>query len=475
MSRPSFFEPFAGLLEILTCLAVVATGSLCFILNWLTVNGAVILCVGIFLTLILLSWRRFDQGRHPCFLFLCTLTLLQGGRLLAYCLGYLPLPMRVGSFSEYGFDLSRDEAGTVLLCLALSAICIYAPCCWNYQFFPAPAASPGKRYLSYLYLVFLLTLPLQLFKNYTYYKYIQAHGGYVYFFVNHAGVASSVPLPVRAASLITLPVFVAIFVLEPRRRLIYIVSILYFLSTLLILLLGTRGGLFGLALVLWYVAGVKSRRRTSVAGLVVVALGLILTGDVIQTLREDSNGLSRYIFAPITFVTLQGNSLEVTEAAVKYRSVFAPYSFSYLFYELDNAFLANDVTNYFRGKSLAFDVPVQLNRIAFNRGYGTGGSYIGEAYVLGGIVGVVLVSLLIGAGLHYLYDRSRDALGLVVVALILPDILIMPRGNLLDWLSVLLKYILLLVILYMGWFVFRFFVWLKKTPMRDYAGLAGSI
>ena len=469
LSDRSFLGPLAAVLEIFSCLAIIAIGSLFFILDWLTVNGAVTLCVGFLLTLVLLSWKRFDQGRHPCFLFLCTLTLLQGGRLLTYCLGYLHRPMRGGGFTEYGFDLSRDEAGTVLLCLALSAICIYAPCRWNYQFFPPPSSFGGRRHLAYLYLVFLLTLPLQLFKSYSYYEYLQAHGGYIYFFTNHTAVASSVPFLVRAGSLITLPVFVAIFVLEPRRRLVYLATVLYFLSTAFTLLLGLRGGLFALVLALWYVAGIKSRKKTSIAVLALVATGLILVGDVVQTLREDSNAWNEYMFAPIAFVMLQGNSIEVTEAAVKYRPVFAPYSFSYLFNELENAFQSNDVTNYFRGKSLAFDVPVQLDRTSFNRGRGTGGSYIGEAYVLGGVVGVALVSLLIGAGLHYLYHLSRNVLSLVVVGLILPDILIMPRGNLLDWLSVLLKYAVLFIVLYLGWLLFGFLVWLRRIPSLDYA------
>jgi oligosaccharide repeat unit polymerase len=278
-----------------------------------------------------------------------------------------------------------------------------------------------------------------------------------------------VPFLVRAGSLITLPVFVAIFVLEPRRRLVYLATVLYFLSTAFTLLLGLRGGLFALVLALWYVAGIKSRKKTSIAVLALVATGLILVGDVVQTLREDSNAWNEYMFAPIAFVMLQGNSIEVTEAAVKYRPVFAPYSFSYLFNELENAFQSNDVTNYFRGKSLAFDVPVQLDRTSFNRGRGTGGSYIGEAYVLGGVVGVALVSLLIGAGLHYLYHLSRNVLSLVVVGLILPDILIMPRGNLLDWLSVLLKYAVLFIVLYLGWLLFGFLVWLRRIPSLDYA------
>jgi oligosaccharide repeat unit polymerase len=454
----------------LSCLTVIATASLCFILDWLTVDGAAIVCTGILMAVLLLSWRRFDHGRHPCFLFLCTLTLLQGGRLVTYCLGYLRHPMRAGFFSQYAFDLDRDQSGIVLLCVALSAICIYAPCRLGYQFFPPPSTFPGKKYLSYLYTVFLLTLPLQIFKTYAYYEYVKDHGGYVYFFLNHAAVASSVPVTVRAASLITLPVFVAIFVFESRRMLVYITTIAYFISSTFTLLLGSRAGLFALVLVLWYVAGLKMRKKTNIVAVALLAICLLLVGDVVQALRENSGGVAQYTFAPIKFVMIEGTSLEVTETAVQYRSVFTPYALHYLFNDLQNAFVSSDVTNYFRGKSLAFDVPLLLDRRSFNGGHGTGGSYLGEAYVLGGTASVVVISLLIGAGLHYLYRLSKNALSLVIVALILPDILLMPRGNLLDWFSALLKYIILCFGLALGWLLFTFFVWLKRAPRIDYTG-----
>ena len=458
--------------EILTCVAVVAIGTLLFLLRCLTINGAAILCVGLLLTLIVLSWRHFAQGRHPCFLFLCTLTLLQGGRLVVYCLGFLRSPMRAGAFSEYAFDLGQNQAAIVLLCLALSALCIYSPCRWGYRFIPPPSLLPCRRYLSYLYLLLALTLPLQFYKSYTYYQYVQSHGGYVFFFVNHAAVASSIPLWVRVGSLVTLPVFLAVFVLESRRRRVYIVTLLYFATGVFTLLMGSRAGLFALVLVLWYLARLKSKRGSSVVTLVLLAIALIVAGDIIETLRENSGGLGQYRFAPMTFILLEGSSLDVTETAVQYRPLFAPYAFEYLFYELGNAFRPNDLGNYFRGKSLAFDVPVLLDRNSFNRGHGTGGSYIGEAYVLGGIVGVVLVSWLMGLGLHCLYRLSGHALFAIIVGLILPDILMMPRGNLLDWVSVCLKYLLLFTVLYAGWLLFGFFVWLKRTPRVHYGPAA---
>ena len=166
--------------------------TLGFLLGWLQPNGAAVLVTLLLVSLLVLSWKHFDQGRHPCFLFLGTLMLFQGGRLLSYCVGGVPSPLRVNSATLLPFDISRDEAGIVLLCVALSALCIYAPCRWNYQKVAPPADAPVRRYLPYLYLLFYATLPVQLYKNYKYYESVQQHGGYVSFFVNHAAIASSV-------------------------------------------------------------------------------------------------------------------------------------------------------------------------------------------------------------------------------------------------------------------------------------------
>lgn len=200
----------AAAFEVLGYLGVVAIATLCFLLGWLQPNGAAVLTVLLLFSLIVVAWKRFDQGRHPCFLFLCVLMFFQGGRLLAYCFGAESEPMRIRLMVYQPFNLARDEAGMVLLCLVLSAICIYAPCGWKYRRSPPPADLPAKRFLPYLYLLFYAALPIQLFKNYRYFEYIQDHGGYVSLFLNHSSLASSVPVLVRAVSLISFPAFVAI-------------------------------------------------------------------------------------------------------------------------------------------------------------------------------------------------------------------------------------------------------------------------
>ena len=461
-------------IELCMLFALVATGALAFVVGCLTTNQAAILTLALLLSLDVLAWRRFDQGRHPCFLFLGVLTLLQGGKLIAYCAGIEPYPLRIGSITPFAFDISHSQQGTVLLMLALSALCVYSPCRWNYRRIAPPADMPVRQYLPYLYLLFYATVPFQLFKNYRYYQYVQEHGGYLQFWINHGSVASSVPLLVRAVVLINLPVFVAIFVFERKKVRLYVTTACYFAATAFTLLMGLRGGFFGLVLALWYVAAIKSTKKSRVVAIAALALTLVVVGDVIQTLRDDSDTtLADYTFAPLEFVKLQGNSLEVTSTAVAYRQLFENYSLSYLWHELGNGFVANDVTNYFRGKSLAFDVPVFLNARAFSLGRGTGGSYIAEAYVLAACPGVVCISLLIGLGLRFCYRLSGQMKSLVIVGLMLPDLLILPRGSLLDWLSVLLRTIMIIAALLVGWYAYRLILWLfTYTPKTN--GLAGD-
>ena len=440
---------------MLAYLAVVAAASLAFVAGWLTVNGAVVLTVLLLGSLIVLSWIHLGQGRHPVFLFLCTLTLFQGGRLaLPTASARTAFPLQVQLMQSDPFSIGRTNEGIVLLCLAVSAICIYGPCRWNYVESPPPNAAPVRQYLPYLYVLFFATLPVQLFKNYRYFRWVQDHGGYNAMYLSHASLASSVPFLVRVIPLVSFPVFVAIFVFETRRKLVYLATFLYFATASLILLMGSRGAVFGLILTLWYVAKVKSNRKTRVAVALLFGVVLMLAADTIRHTRENLGEKPEFSVLPTDFLTLQGISIDVTSTVVAYRSYFAPYAWRYPLNELQNAFVPIDTEHYRRGVGLPYDVPVLLNVIAFDFGAGTGGSYIAESYAIAGIAGVVLISLLLGGGVHLLHILGRSALGLFLVAMTLPDVLLMPRGELLDWFSALLKNAVSFLLLWLGWKIY---------------------
>jgi oligosaccharide repeat unit polymerase len=444
----------AAAFEILLYLAVVAIATLCFLAGWLPVNGAVVLTVVLLTSLIVLSWAHLGQGRHPCFLFLCTLMFFQGGRLLAYCLGGEPDPMRVRLMAVDPFSIGSVYEGVVLLCVSLSAICIYAPSRWDYVSLPPPDTAAVLRYLPCLYLLFALTFPAQLVKNYSYYHYVQQHGGYFAIYQNYAGLAASTPLLVRALALVTLPVFVAIFVFEPRKRFVVLITVLYFGAASLTLLMGARLFFFALVFTLWYVARLKSTKPSRILLLAAAVFALALLAQGIQNYREDAENSEVTSDNLVQFLAMEGSSIDVTEVAVKWRQLFDGYADSYLLNELQDAYSANDVRNYARGKSLDYDVSVFLNPIAFGLGGGVGSSYIGEAYVIGGVGGVIVISLLAGLVLHRMHRYSQKPMALLIVALTMPVVLYMPRGNLLGWLATFARSFLLLLLLGVAWQMF---------------------
>jgi hypothetical protein len=225
-------------------------------------------------------------------------------------------------------------------------------------------------------------------------------------------------------------------------------------------LTGSRGAIFSLILSLWYLVKVKSAKRARLYGVGLLAAGLILVGVLIGSLRNEDDGRELHRLAgPAQFIASQGVSLNVTEVAVAYRRRFAPHMVSYLAGELETAFVASDQENYVAGKRFSDDVAMFLNPVTYRLGFGCGSAFLAEAYVAGGLWGVVLISGLLGAGLHGMHVSARHPLGLFLVSMILPDVLWMARGGLLDWVSSSLRVAISMVLLLAGW-------WLYKTIAR---------
>ena len=266
-------------------------------------------------------------------------------------------------------------------------------------------------------------------------------------------------------ALLTLPVLVAIFCFEKRKKFLYSVVALYFCGSIVVLLTGTRMGTFGLILTLWYVSRIKSTKDAHIWRLLVLATVLIVVGNLIGLARFGEDVEGRSAIDPVAFAATQGVSLAVTEVAVMHRNLFGPYVFSYLLHELQIEFVSSDVSSYFRGRQFGFDISVFLNPYLFAQGYATSGAYVAEAYVIGGILGVVVISLLIGGGLHFIYLSSHNARTLVLVALVFSQVLLMPRGFLMGWGSTLIRAVVLLVPLVLGWGLYRFVTPVVQRPV----------
>ncbi len=444
----------AAAFEVLAYLSVVGVATFFFLMGWLSSNGAAVLTTVLLSVLIVLAWTRFDQGRHPCFLFLCTLLLFQGGRLVGYCLGITPDPFVIELMTATPFGVSREEAGIVLLAIVLSGICIYAPCRWSYVRIHPPGDEALRRYLPYLYTVFIFTISAQLLKNYIYLRYALDNGWYLVYFNDYNRLAASVPMPIRLVALLNLPVFLAIFVVEKRKKLLWVIVTLYFAVAALFLATGQRMDMFSMILVLWYLARIKSTKPARMVKLALLAAAMILIAIIVGATRSGDFDEQAYKLGPLGLIAQQGISLNVTELTVKYKGLFQPYIASYLVHDLRSRFVSSDVSQYVRGWYFGFDTSVFLNPSLFRLGFGTGGAYLSEMYLLGGIGGVVVLSFLVGCGLKLLYESGRNAWALIVVATILPDIILMPRGGLLVWASDLIRDAILVCPLLAGWWLF---------------------
>jgi uncharacterized membrane protein len=67
----------------------------------------------------------------------------------------------------------------------------------------------------------------------------------------------------------------------------------------------------------------------------------------------------------------------------------------------------------------------------------------------------VIVSALIGALFNGMQRHARNPFALFIIAMILPDVLLMPRGGLLDWVSALLRVAISVLLLLTGWYFYR--------------------
>lgn len=461
-------------LEIAAYLSMTGIAAIAYTFGWLSLNQAGMCALLLVLMLVLLAWVRFDGGRHPCFLFLGIFPIFQAGHLIAYAMGALPDPFMVRFLAPHPFDITPDTSAVFLLVLCLAAICIYAPCRWNYQgVSPIRAKLPGSV-LPYLYLVFGISLPFAILENVLYFRYASAHGGYLVLFTQRAALIASVPILIRAGSNLLTPAFLAIFVLESRRIRLYAATAMYFLASSFFLLIGSRGGTLTMILALWYISQIKRARRSRILPVAVFALLLIGIAISVGNLRESSSEASETPFSLASFIAGQGTTMSVTEIAIQYRRLFAPYTVDYFVHEIENAFTAPDQSEFQRGTRFADDVTVFLNPGAYSAGAGTGSSYLGEAYIGGGIPGIILASLLIGVALDKLHRGCKSYLGMFVCAAVLPSILWVVRAGMFDWTAAVVRTSLLCFVLYIGWKLYSLCLYAFK-PSSGRGDLTGIV
>ena len=387
----------------------------------------------LFIGLLYITWRRFQGGRHPCFLFLATLLLFQMGRLLGYALGAVKGPFIVVVQTAKPLNISIASNEITVLIILLSATCIYSVCSWNFK---PVVLSRGweQQWLPASYVLLAATFPFVLYKNLQYFFYIRSHGGYLAIFTDSEGIANSAGTVVRVMSLIAYSAFILVFVMERRRRFFAAVTALFLLNSVLELAIGLRGKVFLFILTLWFIQNLKTGKGFRLITLSIVGVAGSVAAFAVSGFREMRVAA---LLGPAEFISGQGISMGVTQVAVEYRHLFQPHALSYMTNEVLAGFYPG--SHFGEGQIFDNDISIFLNADAFRMGFGAGSSYLAEAYLVGGILAVVCASVAIGLMLRQLHAMGKHFVGAVIVAVVLPSIIYLPRAELLGPVAASLK------------------------------------
>jgi hypothetical protein len=396
-------------------------------------DGCLWICLLLYTALLALAWRTFGGGRHPCFLFLGMLLLFQMGRLVGYALGATKDPFNVVLATLIPITVSPATSEMTMLLVLLSALIVYAVCAWNA---PTVVLHPGDElfWLPACYVLLAASFPFVLYKNYVYFQFIRDHGGYLAIFTDSDSVTQSAGALVRAMSLLAANAFLLVYLIERRRGRLAVVTSIYLSTSVLELLIGLRGKVFLFLLTLWFLHNLKTGKHFRLVTLATVALIGSFAAVAISGFREMR---TTAVTGPGAFIASQGTSMGVTQMAIEYRPLFAPHAKTYLISELLQAYYPS--SHFGQGELFDNDLTVFLNVDAYRQGYGTGSSYLAEAWVVGGLPFVMIVSVLIGLVLRLVHRLGARFSGAVAIAIMLPNIIYLPRDQLLRPVAMSLK------------------------------------
>lgn len=418
MSDP-FFQPALYFTALAIAAVLVLSGAL-------SLTGCLWLSLALYAGLLAAAWRTFDGGRHPCFLFLCMLLLFQMGRLVGYAFGATQDPFSVVVQTLLPLNVSPAASEITLLIVLLSATIIYSVCAWHA---PRIVLGPGweQKWLPACYVLFAASFPFVLYKNFVYFQFIRSHGGYLAIFTDSEAIAQSAGSVVRLMSLVASNAFLLIYLMERQRGRLAMITTLYLSTSVLELAIGLRGKVFLFLITLWFLQKLKTGSRFRLATLAMVGVAGSLAAVAISGFREMR---STALVGPAGFVATQGISMGVTQVAIQYRSLFAPHARAYIANEILQAFYPG--SHFGQGQLFDNDISVFLNAAAFRAGFGTGSSYLAEAWIVGGLATVIVVSVLLGFALRGLHRLGGTFLGAVAVAVLLPSVIYLPRAQLLS-------------------------------------------
>ncbi len=175
---------------------------------------------------------------------------------------------------------------------------------------------------------------------------------------------------------------------------------------------------------------------------------------MVSSSREIANvnlniNFSKIIEYTIHFLKEQGVSFYVTAMAIEYYPEFKGNIINYILYGTIGAINSTFLNH--SGRAFGVDLMQKINYAGYLQGYGTGSSFLAESYLLGGLFGVILISLFIGFILNLIYKYySYFNIYIKIVSFVLFQyIIFLPRDLLLMPLSQIIKVMPYLFLIYL--------------------------
>ena len=434
----------------------------------------------IFLLNVLLSvfyyFIMFGKSWHPVFLFIGTLTLFQGGLIISSIFDN-NIDLSYVSLMGANIFLGENTVRITILLISLS---------YWFALIGAYLGSKSKikiknlkklrtkdyNFLKQLFLViFFIAMPFYMYKQFVYFSYFLQFG-YLAFYQSTKFLEEAVFL-VRIFSFLVPIAFLGYFFIEKNKQLIFLICLIYFIISLPTLLCTFRGQFFTFWLTIFLFYKRKFNNKLSFKSLFIMVVVISIVGLLISFMRENVSFDVDIIYFilnknPILeFFKQQGVSFYVTAMAIEFKHEFAPNILKYLMWEPISAIFSTALS--VPGRAFATDLMIKINYDGYLMGYGTGSSYLAEAYLLGGSVAVCLTSFFIGYILSKLYKNFEYANIYIKILIftVIQYVFFLPRDLLLMPLAQAIKVgVYLLLLFFIIGFIKQTILYSKKLEVK---------
>ncbi|HEX5635572.1 MAG TPA: O-antigen polysaccharide polymerase Wzy, partial [Gammaproteobacteria bacterium] len=294
--------------------------------GWGNVQTASLLLVIGSLTITGINWHVHRGGRSPSFIFLILGCIFLCGRAFPVLFGGDTQLARIPFGEE--FDIGAD---TVMIYVTLVLASFFFVHLGSLLPRPIKVTLNTSQHDARIYLlIFGLLLPFYLYKNYYYFSYIMASGGYLAIYLGTEHI-EGIGLPIRLGALLCLAAFTLYFFHETDRkksRLALIFFLVVFSSELLV---GLRGKFFVVMVMLFLFYKLRFGGKFSIRGLLALSIMVFILAIAVEVLRQGGSSIEGSIF--MGFLLQQGVTAGVNLVVLENLQHFASYAGSYFFHQ----------------------------------------------------------------------------------------------------------------------------------------------